>query len=97
MSLGFLECKDPRGRMDLQDKRVMLENLDFRALKGQEDPLEYPVTQETQDFLAFLVKMVLQVPQVSQDATVQREKEGRSGPPACLDSVEILAHRGYQE
>lgn len=40
VSLGFLGCKDPRDHMDHQDKRVILENLDFLAQKGQEDPLE---------------------------------------------------------
>lgn len=40
VSLGSLGCKDPRGHMDPQDKRVILENLDFLAQKGQEDPLE---------------------------------------------------------
>lgn len=95
--MGFLECKDLRGHTDHQDKRVTLENLDFLAQKGQEDPLEHLVTLETQDCLVFLAKMVLQVPQVSQDAMVQREREGLLGLPACLDSVGIRDHRDYRE
>lgn len=83
--------------MDHQDRRVTLENLDFRARKGQGDPLEQLATLGILDFLVFLAKMALQVPQVSQDATVQREREGHSVLPACLDSAEILDHRGYQE
>lgn len=95
--MGFLGCKDPRGHMDHQDRRVTLENLDFQARKGQGDPLEQLATLGILDFLVFLAKMALQVPQVSQDATVQREREGHSVLPACLDSAEILDHRGYQE
>lgn len=38
--MDFLGCKDLRGHMDHQAKRVILENLDFLAQKGQEDPLE---------------------------------------------------------
>lgn len=82
--------------MDHQDKRVMLENLDFLVQKGQEDPQEQLATPGILDFRVFLAKMVLQVPQVSQDATVQREREGRSVLPACLDSAGILDHQGYQ-
>lgn len=97
MSLGFLECKDPRGRRDHRDRRVIQENQDFLAQKGQEDPQEQLATRETQDFLVFLAKMVPQVPQVSRDATVQKEREDRSGPLVCLDSPEILDHQGYLE
>lgn len=95
--MDFLGCKDPRAHTDHQDKRVMLENLDFLAQKGQEDPLEQLATLGIPDFLVFLAKMVLQVLQVSQDATVQREREGRSVLLACLDSAGILDHQGYQE
>lgn len=94
--MDSLGCKDLRGHMDHQDKRVMLENLDFLVQKGQEDPLEQLATPGILDFRVFLAKMVLQVPQVSQDATVQREREGRSVLQACLDSAGILDHRGYQ-
>lgn len=97
MSLGFLECKDPRGHRDHQDRRATRENQDFLAQKGQEDPQEQLATRETQDFLVFLAKMVPQAPQVSQDATVQREREDRSGPRVCLDSPEIRDHQGYLE
>lgn len=83
--------------MDHQDKRVTLESLDFLAQKGQEDPLELLAILGTPDFLVFLAKMVPQAPQVSQDATVQREREGLSVLPACLDSAGILDHQGYQE
>lgn len=38
--MGFLGCKDLRGHMDHQDKRVILESLDFLVQKGQGDPLE---------------------------------------------------------
>lgn len=83
--------------MDHQDKRVMLENPDFLEQKGQEDPLEQLATLGIPDFLAFLARMVLQVPQVSQDATEQREREGHSVLLACLDSAGILDHQGRQE
>lgn len=96
MSLGFLECKDLRGLMDHRDKRAMLENLDFLVPKGQEDPLEQLATLGIPDFLVFLAKMVPQVPQVSQDAMVQREREDLSVLPACLDSAGIPDHRGHQ-
>lgn len=95
--MDFLGCKDLRGHMDHQDKRVMLENLDFLERKGHEDPLEQLATLGIPDFLVFLARMVLQVPQVSQDAMVQREREGHSVLLACLDSAGILDHRGYQE
>lgn len=75
----------------------MLENQACQEQKGQEDPQEYRVTLETQDFLAFLDKMVLQVPQVSQDATGQRVNEGLWDLLVCLDSLEILDRQGYQE
>lgn len=95
--MDFLGCKDLRGHMDHQDKRVMLENLDFLAQKERGDPLEQLATLGIPDFLVFLAKMALQVPQVSQDAMVQREREGRSVLLACLDSAGILDHQGYQE
>lgn len=95
--MGFRECKDLRGHMDHQDKRVILENQDCQEQKAQEDLLEHRVTLETQDFLVFLARMVHRVLQVFQDATGQRVNEGLWGPQACLDSLEILDHQGYQE
>lgn len=97
VSLGFLECKDPRGRRDHRDRRVIPENQDSLAQKGQEGPQEQLATPETQDFPVFLAKMVPQAPQESQDATVQKEKEDRLGHLACLDSPEIPDHQGYLE
>lgn len=76
---------------------MILENLDFLAQKGQEDPQEQLATRETQDFRVFLAKMVPQVPQVSRDATVQKEREDHLGLLVCLDSLEILDHQGYLE
>lgn len=97
MSLGFLECKDLRGRRDHQDKRVILENQDYLEQRGQEDPREHLATLETRDFPVFLAKTAHQGPQVFQDAMAQREREGRSGLLACLVSLEIPDHQGYQE
>lgn len=97
VSLDFQECKDLRGHRDHLDRREMLENQDCQEQKGQEDPQEYPVTLETQEFLVFLDKTVPQVPVVSQDATGQRVNEGLWGLPVCLDSLEILDHQGYPE
>lgn len=97
MSLDFQGCKDLRGRTDPLDKRVILENLDCQEQKGREDPQEQRVTLEIQDFLVFLDKMVHQVPQVSQDATGQRVREGLWDLLVCLDSLEILDLQGYQE
>lgn len=51
-------------------------SLDCQGLKGREDLQEWLVTMETQDFLVFLARMVLRVPQGFQDATGQRVKEG---------------------
>lgn len=70
---------------------------DCQALKAREDPQECLVTLETQDFLVFLARMVLRVPQVFQDATGQRVREGLWGLPVCLDSPEIPDHQGYRE
>lgn len=95
--MGFLECKDLRGRRDHQDKRVILENQDYLEQKGQEDPREHLATLETRDFPVFLAKTAHQAPQVFQDAMAQREREGRLGLLACLVSLEIPDHQGYQE
>lgn len=97
MSSGSRECKDLRGRRDHQDRRVTPENQDCQELKGQEGPQEHLVTLETQDFLVFLAKMVLRVPQVSQDATGRRVREGLWGLRVCLDSLEIPGHQGCRE
>lgn len=66
------------------------------ARKGQGDLQELPATPGTQDFLVFLAKMVPQVPQVSPDATVQREREAPWAHLDCLDSREILDRQGCQ-
>lgn len=97
VSLDFQECKALRGHRDHLDKRVTLENQDCQEQKGQGDRQEYRATLETQDFRVFLDKMAHPVPQVSQDATGQREKEGLWDLLVCLDSLEILDHPGYRE
>lgn len=66
------------------------------APKGQGGLQEPPATPGTQDFLVFLAKMVPQVPQVSLDATVQREREAPWAHLVCLDSREILDRQGCQ-
>lgn len=76
---------------------MILENQDYLEQKGQEDPREHLATLETRDFPVFLAKTAHQAPQVFQDAMAQREREGRSGLLACLVSLEILDHQGYQE
>lgn len=96
-SLGFPECKDPRGRTDRRDRRATRESQDCQEPKGPEDRQEHRVTLETQDFLVFLAKMVPQVPLGSQDAMEQREREGSWGLRACLGSPDTPDHQDCQE
>ncbi|KAL4690971.1 hypothetical protein H8959_013932 [Pygathrix nigripes] len=78
VSLGFLECKDLRGRRDHQDKRVILENQDYLEQKGQE---------------VFLAKMAHQAPQVFQDAMAQRAHQDCQDFKVLLGLQDLPDHR----